>query len=517
MIAEYGYVYDDAGQLITTTMTDPLNVGTTQNWGYDPLGQLTSTSSPLGAYAATSAGLLTNTAGGDELSYNNAAQLENLANSITGVDFDISYDGDGNRSHQIENYSAGPDRVIDYAYNEADNLTGWDDGTHDIDYTVDGDGLRQTRIDNSSATSFLWDTNATLPLLLDDGVHTYFYGPGLTPIAQTDGTETEHLYTDNVGTVRTIADDTATSIAAVDFDAYGSRTMHTGALDTQIGFTGAWTDVTTNLVYLRARDYDPVSGQFIQVDPAVDATREPYGYTGNNPLNATDPSGQCEANASQATRVCQEFQRLGYFYSGIPAVYASVPGYLWEHSAVMQAGPCLQMHDAWTCANMLFNPVYGLIDSSNRLIDDIKMGCDPVVNGLSVVSSASATVAVGLGGGVLAGKLTTVGAAGTVHAPTFVVDSMKNVTIVPKGAKGPLPTANGVGANYVGGKGGLGLADTVENVRVLPPGSTSGGHPYPNGMSQWSKTLPNGSQQVVHPRTGKPPPSTKDPYYHFEG
>lgn len=44
-------------------------------------------------------------------------------------------------------------------------------------------------------------------------------------------------------------------------------------------------------MHLRARDYDPVTGQFISVDPAVDTTKQPYAYTGNNPIQRTDPSG----------------------------------------------------------------------------------------------------------------------------------------------------------------------------------------------------------------------------------
>ncbi|MCS0500487.1 RHS repeat-associated core domain-containing protein [Protaetiibacter mangrovi] len=57
------------------------------------------------------------------------------------------------------------------------------------------------------------------------------------------------------------------------------------------GFTGAWTDEATRLVYLRARDYDPSTAQFLQVDPAVDDTHQPYAYAYNNPLLWTDPSG----------------------------------------------------------------------------------------------------------------------------------------------------------------------------------------------------------------------------------
>lgn len=43
--------------------------------------------------------------------------------------------------------------------------------------------------------------------------------------------------------------------------------------------------------YLRARYYDPNSGQFISRDTVFAKTREPYAYTQDNPLNATDPTG----------------------------------------------------------------------------------------------------------------------------------------------------------------------------------------------------------------------------------
>jgi uncharacterized protein RhaS with RHS repeats len=42
-----------------------------------------------------------------------------------------------------------------------------------------------------------------------------------------------------------------------------------------------------------ARYYDPAIGQFLTVDPDVAATLSPYGYLAGNPLNGTDPSGDC--------------------------------------------------------------------------------------------------------------------------------------------------------------------------------------------------------------------------------
>jgi uncharacterized protein RhaS with RHS repeats len=47
------------------------------------------------------------------------------------------------------------------------------------------------------------------------------------------------------------------------------------------------------LYYLRARCYDPTTGQFLTVDPAVAKTRSPYAYVAGNPLNHTDHTGLC--------------------------------------------------------------------------------------------------------------------------------------------------------------------------------------------------------------------------------
>jgi RHS repeat-associated protein len=41
------------------------------------------------------------------------------------------------------------------------------------------------------------------------------------------------------------------------------------------------------------RYYDPGTGQFLSVDPLVDETGQPYAYTGDDPVNGTDPSGLC--------------------------------------------------------------------------------------------------------------------------------------------------------------------------------------------------------------------------------
>jgi RHS repeat-associated protein len=53
-----------------------------------------------------------------------------------------------------------------------------------------------------------------------------------------------------------------------------------------------YTDPETGLIYMRARYYDPQTGQFLTRDPLETQTRQPYSYAGDSPTNYADPSGQ---------------------------------------------------------------------------------------------------------------------------------------------------------------------------------------------------------------------------------
>jgi RHS repeat-associated protein len=58
-------------------------------------------------------------------------------------------------------------------------------------------------------------------------------------------------------------------------------------------YDGQYLDHTSGLYYLRARWYDPQTGQFTSLDPLVAVTNEPYGYAGGDPVNNIDPLGLC--------------------------------------------------------------------------------------------------------------------------------------------------------------------------------------------------------------------------------
>jgi RHS repeat-associated protein len=49
-------------------------------------------------------------------------------------------------------------------------------------------------------------------------------------------------------------------------------------------------DPETGLIYMRARYYDPITSQFLSVDPLLAQTQQPYQYTAGNP--STQPTQQ---------------------------------------------------------------------------------------------------------------------------------------------------------------------------------------------------------------------------------
>jgi RHS repeat-associated protein len=120
----------------------------------------------------------------------------------------------------------------------------------------------------------------------------YIYGPGDLPVEQINtstGTVT-YLHHDQQGSTRLLTGSTGTVTGKCTYSAYGTPTCE-GTSTTPLGYDGQYTSSDTGLIYLRARNYDPATGQFLSVDPLAPITGAPYNYAGDNPLNESDPTG----------------------------------------------------------------------------------------------------------------------------------------------------------------------------------------------------------------------------------
>jgi RHS repeat-associated protein len=139
----------------------------------------------------------------------------------------------------------------------------------------------------------VWDQSGSLPLVLSDGTNNYVYGPGGLPLEQISGSTISYFHQDQLGSTRALTNAGGSPVATYSYDAYGKVSASTGSVTTPLGFTGQYTDAESGLTYMRARYYDPATGQFLSKDPITAKTGEPYGYAGNDPLNRRDPSGLC--------------------------------------------------------------------------------------------------------------------------------------------------------------------------------------------------------------------------------
>lgn len=166
-------------------------------------------------------------------------------------------------------------------------------------YTYDSSGLRTSKAADGGATEFTWDQSGGLPLLIEQTTGTttsyLIYGPGGLPIYQirADGSVL-YFHHDQLGSTRLLTNSSGNSYGTMTYGAYGQTLTDTTPWYLErplLGYNAQYTDTETNLTYLRARYYDPTTGQFMTMDPLVASTQEAYGYAGNNPINGTDPLG----------------------------------------------------------------------------------------------------------------------------------------------------------------------------------------------------------------------------------
>jgi RHS repeat-associated protein len=81
-------------------------------------------------------------------------------------------------------------------------------------------------------------------------------------------------------------------------DPFGNTISLTRIDNSIFGCTGQQMDSYIKLIYLRSRMYDPASGRFVNQDPfpgyvELPQSQNPYTYANNNPINYSDPTGQC--------------------------------------------------------------------------------------------------------------------------------------------------------------------------------------------------------------------------------
>lgn len=296
------YTYDAADRLMAITDTgatppiafaerrDKLGQLMSENasaYGYDSNNRVTSSTAGAAiTYGYDTGDNLTQIGSGPSgrtLAYDPAHQLLSDTQA-TLLQTSYLYDLDGNRIRRTD-----PSNVVtQYGWDQANRLISAGASTT---YAYNGDGLRLSKTLSGSAEAFVYDLAEGLALMMQDGSTSYVAGAGGLPLEQISGATVYYFHQDQLGSTRALTDNGGNTVATYTYDAYGNRLAATGSVANPIQFAGQYVDSESGFAYLRARYYEPASGQFLSRDPLSTSTREPYAYTVDNPLNSSDPTG----------------------------------------------------------------------------------------------------------------------------------------------------------------------------------------------------------------------------------
>ncbi len=309
--ASISYGWDNADRL--QTITQGSNV---VDFDYDNANRRTKLTCPSGTstdYAYDSASRLTglrykhggNTLGALTYAYDTASQRTQVGGSwartglpaaLTSATYNaanhrtafggqtLTYDLNGNLT------TDGTNTYTWNARNQLASLTGPIAGS----FVYDALGRRQRKTLDGVITDFVYDglnpvreavgVN-TVDLLTGLGIDEYF--------TRTDASSTRDLLSDALGSTLGLADSSGTVQTEYSYEPFGAATASGSTSANEFRYTGREND-GTGLNYYRARYYHPGLQRFVSEDPIGFAGGDSnlYAYVGNNPISATDPTGE---------------------------------------------------------------------------------------------------------------------------------------------------------------------------------------------------------------------------------
>ncbi len=217
------------------------------------------------------------------------------------------------------------DATTEHAYDAAGNTTKRPDGstTQNLDWNEEGKLSPLTEDPNGAAraTDYLYGADGNLLIRRNTSsagetvlylgateVHLkagktwanrYYSHAGSTVALRSNETGTEkitYLSGDHHGTSTiAITSDTQALTKRYQTPFGAERGSSAGNWPDDKGFLGKTADTDTGLTHIGAREYDPIIGQFISVDPVLapelPQTLNGYSYAGNNPVTFSDPTG----------------------------------------------------------------------------------------------------------------------------------------------------------------------------------------------------------------------------------
>ncbi|MFK3978986.1 RHS repeat-associated core domain-containing protein [Micromonospora sp. NPDC050397] len=324
------YRYDPAGN-VTSIVDTPTGNRDAQCFTYDHLRRLTEAWTSASTAAEPCVGGPQTTGVGGIAPYhhsytfdaggNRKTETQHPAGGSTLVERTYEYPQPGQPqphtlSRMTETTSVG-DRLHSYEYDDAGNTTRRTEVADNQTLAWDAEGNLASVTEAGVTTSFVYDVDGSRMLRKEPGTTTLYlpgtelrldhttrvvngtrYYPlpgGGTIVRKVNGLS--YIAADHNGTGQASVDQAGGVVHRRSTPFGGPRGTQPGLGEwpSEKGFVNGNQDSTTGLVNIGAREYDPVIGRFISVDPVMDLTdpqqMQGYAYANNNPVSFSDPTG----------------------------------------------------------------------------------------------------------------------------------------------------------------------------------------------------------------------------------
>ncbi|MFD0560394.1 RHS repeat-associated core domain-containing protein [Stackebrandtia endophytica] len=328
-IADINYSYDSAGN-VRSVIDNPSATGTARDaqcFEYDHLERMTrawTTALPGTTASACDDGPLFTGVGGAapywyDYEFDETGNRTSVRHTTTGLQaaaatYDYPVPG-GDGPHQVQAVNTPDGATTSYLYDAAGNTTSVDRNGDLQILTWDANGKLAEVSEGEEVTRFGYDADGNQVFRQDadgrtlfiDGMEVhedtagvvtctrYIALPGGATMVET-AAGTQWQFADHHGTATIGLDNNTGAVAHRYTDPFGSpRGSAPDQWAGQKGFVGGGLNPSTGYTTIGARQYDPVLGRFLSVDPIIDFTDPQqingYAYGNNAPATRSDPTG----------------------------------------------------------------------------------------------------------------------------------------------------------------------------------------------------------------------------------
>ncbi|MEV7616163.1 polymorphic toxin-type HINT domain-containing protein [Streptomyces sp. NPDC089799] len=235
------------------------------------------------------------------------------AASCTGLAPQYAYDAAGNTIKRQQDPAGTTAQTL--TWSPEGQLSKLTEGSTSTDYLYDADGeLLIRRLPGGETVLYNGATEVHLKGATKWATRTYGFAgqPVAVRTNETGTSKLSFLAGDRHGTSSLAIDSADTQALSKRYTTPfgGQRGSTVGTWPDDKRFLGATEDKNTGLTHIGAREYDPALGQFISIDPLLEAdkhqTLNGYSYSINNPLSFTDPTGLGTAcsGSGRASEAC---------------------------------------------------------------------------------------------------------------------------------------------------------------------------------------------------------------------